>query len=178
MESTVFIDVDTQYSFMHKKGKFYVANSEKIVPNLRRITKFADERSIPVIATIDLHKEHDIELEVLNSSNNCLEIIKGSKKIKETVSENNVILEKSQHNPFSNTELDELIRGKKNAFVFGVATEFCIQATVLELLKRNIKTYVIEDAIMHVSQENGKKSINLMRETGAKFITTDMLLNS
>ena len=178
MENVIFIDVDTQYSFMHRDGRFYVPNAEDIITNLEKLSKFAHVKNIPVIATIDVHKGHDIEIELSNSSQNSIEIIKGFEKIKETNSLNSIIIEKTQHNPFSNSKLSELLKGKTTAYVYGVATEFCIQATVLELLKRGIETFVVEDAIKSVSEKSGKVSMYLMRAKGAKFIITESLLKS
>ena len=53
MKDVIFFDIDTQYDFMHKDGKFYVQDAEDIIPNLGSITQFALINNIPVFASID-----------------------------------------------------------------------------------------------------------------------------
>jgi nicotinamidase/pyrazinamidase len=51
MKDIIFFDIDTQYDFMHRNGKFYVQGAEDIIPNLGAITKFAAANNVPVFAS-------------------------------------------------------------------------------------------------------------------------------
>ena len=62
MKNTIFFDVDTQNDFMHKDGKLYVPDAEKIIPNLKKITQFAKKKNVIVIASADNHKMGDWEI--------------------------------------------------------------------------------------------------------------------
>ena len=47
----VFVDIDTQRDFLEPNGALFVPGSDLIVPNLARLTKYALEHRIPVLAT-------------------------------------------------------------------------------------------------------------------------------
>ena len=51
----IFWDVDTQVDFMRADGKLYVADSESLIPVLARLTDYAHERRIRIIASSDDH---------------------------------------------------------------------------------------------------------------------------
>lgn len=58
----VFWDVDTQVDFIEPDGKLYVAGSETIRPNLARLTTFAHDHGIRIVASSDCHVLGDEEL--------------------------------------------------------------------------------------------------------------------
>ncbi len=60
----IFVDIDTQRDFLEPSGALYVAGSEAIVANLRRLSEFAREHGIPVLATACAHTPDDPELRV------------------------------------------------------------------------------------------------------------------
>ena len=58
----VFWDVDTQVDFIEPDGKLYVAGSETIRANLARLTTFAHDQGIRIVASSDCHVQEDEEL--------------------------------------------------------------------------------------------------------------------
>ena len=58
----VFWDVDTQVDFIEPDGKLYVQGAETIRDNLARLTTYAHERGIRIIASSDCHVPEDEEL--------------------------------------------------------------------------------------------------------------------
>lgn len=64
--------------------------------------------------------------------------------------------------------------GRKRIFVVGLATDYCVKATVLDGLKLGFEVVVIEDGIraVNVNPDDGKKAIQEMKDAGAKFITS------
>ena len=47
----VFVDIDTQRDFLEPDGALFVPGSDQIIPNLVRLSHFALEHKIPVLAT-------------------------------------------------------------------------------------------------------------------------------
>ena len=58
----VFWDVDTQVDFIEPDGELYVAGSETIRANLARLTTFAHDHGIRIVASSDCHAPEDEEL--------------------------------------------------------------------------------------------------------------------
>ncbi len=197
MKEVIFFDVDTQYDFMHKDGKLYVPDAEKIIPNLKKITQFAKKKNISVIASADNHKMSDWEIASKTFPSHCMQGTKGQKKIPETRLSNVIIIpnrklnnkkikqlkqkdrlliEKQQYTAFSNPNLKSILKGTKKAYVYGVATDYCVKAAVLGLRDMGVETYVIKDAIKPVFKKNEKKDLALFKQKGAKFLTAAQLL--
>ena len=98
----------------------------------------------------------------------------------ENVLGSTLFFEKQSYDVFTNPAMEtflELIKVQE-AVVYGVATDYCIKAVVLGMQKRNIQTYVVEDAIMavNVNPPDGKKAIEEMVQAGAKLVTTKDVL--
>ena len=62
MPRLIFWDVDTQYDFMMPDGKLYVSGSEEILETLARLTDYAHEQGIPIVASADDHEAGHPEL--------------------------------------------------------------------------------------------------------------------
>src|SRR3989338_1902274 len=193
MKDVIFFDVDTQYDFMRKDGKLYVPNAEKIIPNLKKITQFAKKKNVSVIASADNHKMGDWEIASKTFPPHCMKNTKGQKKIPETtlsniivvpnkklsikkikklIEKNTLLIEKQKYDAFSNPNLKQILKTIKKAYVYGVATDYCVKAAVLGLRSMKIETFVIKDAIRPVFKKNEKKDLDLFKKKGAKFLTT------
>lgn len=64
-------------------------------------------------------------------------------------------------------------------YVAGIATEFCIRATVLEALKNNIRTFVITDAIKGIAArpDDPVKALEEMAAAGAVLVSSKAIIN-
>lgn len=85
----VFWDVDTQHDFMDPDGKLYVPGAEEIKPNLERLTKYAHERGLHLIASADDHVPGHRELSATPDftetfPEHCMRGTPGQAKIPET----------------------------------------------------------------------------------------------
>ncbi len=69
--------------------------------------------------------------------------------------------------------------GVTELYVTGIATEFCIKATVLEALKNQIRTFVITDAVKGIEAFPGdsKKALAEMEQAGATLISSKAIIN-
>ncbi|HEY9450822.1 MAG TPA: isochorismatase family cysteine hydrolase [Gemmatimonadaceae bacterium] len=85
----IFWDVDTQHDFMDPEGKLYVPGAEKIKPNLKRLTDYAHERQIHIVASADDHVPGHRELSEKPDfeetfPEHCMRGTPGAEKIVET----------------------------------------------------------------------------------------------
>jgi len=67
-------------------------------------------------------------------------------------------------------------QGIEKLFVCGLATDYCVKATVLDALRLGYKVVVLEDAIRGVAPDTTAAAINEMKDAGAIFATTDTVL--
>jgi nicotinamidase/pyrazinamidase len=196
MKKIAFIDIDTQFDFMKRRGRLYVNEAEKIIFNLKRLTKFAEINKIPVISSIDVHSYNDAEFKMFPA--HCVKGTAGQKKIKETLIRNHIyinsakrtsrnlknllnkynqiILEKNTFDVFSNPNTKVLLKGFDVVFVYGVATDYCIRAASLSLLKLKKKVNLIVDAIKPVSVREGQRVLTQLKSKGIKLIKTKNLI--
>lgn len=72
---------------------------------------------------------------------------------------------------FDGTALEEQLRqrGVDRVFVGGLATDYCVKATVLEAIERGFRTVLIQDACraVDVPQGSGASAISEMAQAGA-----------
>ncbi len=182
MKKTIFFDVDTQKEFMQKNRKLYVPGAELIIPNLKRITQFAAERKIPIIASIDLcnsdklSENHEKIPETSVKNFVAIPHFDLGEEVGSKINGQSLLVIKKSHSPFSNPNLSRILKKFNKAYVYGVATDFCVKATVLGLRDMEIETYVITDAIKPVYGENEQKNLHLFEKNGAKFVTTEELI--
>lgn len=64
----------------------------------------------------------------------------------------------------------------KNIIVFGIETHICVYQTVIDLLAKKYNVYVVKDCCMSRSKQNHKTSLELMKQTGAKITTLEIVL--
>ncbi len=70
IKKIAMFDVDTQLDFMCPYGKLYIKDSEKIKPNIAKLTRYAYEKKIKVLGSGDRHfgtpkyKDSETELNV------------------------------------------------------------------------------------------------------------------
>jgi nicotinamidase/pyrazinamidase len=62
MPRLIFWDVDTQHDFVMPDGKLYVSGSEDLLDTLARLTDYAHEHGIPIVASADDHEAGHLEL--------------------------------------------------------------------------------------------------------------------
>ncbi len=58
----------------------------------------------------------------------------------------------------------------KNVYVCGIATEFCVKNTCMDLLKEGFKVSLLKDCLAHVDAEGHKKAMEEMRLAGISII--------
>jgi len=78
--------------------------------------------------------------------------------------------------------LDQVLKSHdvKRIYVLGLATDYCVLATVLDGLKLGYEAFAITDAMraVNVEPEDGKKALRQMSAAGARLVTSDAILES
>jgi len=66
-------------------------------------------------------------------------------------------------------------RGVRRLYVGGLATDYCVKATVLDALRRGLEVLVLVDAVraVDVKPGDGERAMAEMREAGARSVTLD-----
>ena len=191
-ERFVFVDIDTQIDFMRPEGKLYVPGAEQILPNLVKLMNYARQHDIPVLSSADAHTPDDPEFEIWPP--HCVVGTEGQRRIPETQFPDAIvvpyipgafhpsgkwsgqtIIEKPTYDSADNPNFDTIIESLKprRAVVFGVATEYCVRADALSILKRGMAVDLVKDAIKAIKEEDGRKAIEEMTTAGARLVKTD-----
>lgn len=91
-----------------------------------------------------------------------------------------MMAEKDAYSGFDGTELARILRqhGVRRLFVGGLATDYCVRATVLDAIKEGFDAVVLEDAVRGVEIKPGdcQRAIEEMRQTGSGFAATGDLV--
>ena len=76
--------------------------------------------------------------------------------------------------------LDEVLKSNniRRVYVVGLATDYCVKATVLDGVKHGYEVYVVTDAVraVNVAPDDGEKALEEMARAGAHLVTSDQLL--
>jgi nicotinamidase/pyrazinamidase len=76
--------------------------------------------------------------------------------------------------------LDDMLRSLKvkRLYVCGLATDYCVRATVLDGLKNGYEVYAITDAMraVNVNPDDGQKALEEMARSGARLVTSDQMM--
>jgi nicotinamidase/pyrazinamidase len=88
-QPVIFWDVDTQHDFMDANGRLYVPDAEQIKLNLKRLTDYAHERQLHIVASADDHVPGHRELSPTPDfqetfPEHCMRGTPGAAKIPET----------------------------------------------------------------------------------------------
>jgi len=189
----VFVDVDTQEDFVAPDGHLCVPGAIGLVENFRRLTRFAVEHGIPILATSDAHVPDDPEF--ADFPPHCVVGTPGQRKIEatslahaprfgpkqvdpEAVAQwqqvGAAVVEKQTIDVFKSANLDPLVSsaGDVEFVVYGVATEYCVKSAVLGLRDRGQRVTVVRDAIRGVDEVAARAAIEDCRRRGARFRTT------
>ncbi len=104
ISSLLFWDVDTQADFMLPDGRLYVPGSVDIIPALERLTRFAHQRGIRIIASADDHEPGHQELSDHPDFKDtypphCMRGTPGQQKIPATALRNPLVIEPHPQDP-------------------------------------------------------------------------------
>ncbi|MFQ5667036.1 MAG: cysteine hydrolase family protein [Candidatus Binatia bacterium] len=201
MTPVIFWDQDTQHDFMDPQGKLYVPGAEHIVTQLERLTRFARQHGVQIIALMDDHTEADAEISSQPDFQHtfpphCMRGTRGQERIAATAPQAPLFVENRR---YAHSELEGLLRGhhgeiviKKQALdpftnpatavvldllaphtviVYGVATEFCVHRAIMGLSDRTRRVCFVRDASQPVNAQAAKRCETEWRQRGVEIVT-------
>lgn len=187
----IFWDVDTQVDFLSPGEKLYVPGSETIVPALQRLTRWAADNMILVVASVDAHHENDPEFQ--HWPPHCLVGTEGQQKIRETTLPRQLVLpnhpvtlpadfsgwqqlvvEKQQLDVFTNPNAAPLVErlGRPDIVLYGVVTELCVALAAKNLLRQGCRVTLVEDAIASLEPARARAYVDELIQHGASVAST------
>jgi len=188
---TVFVDIDTQFDFMNPRGNLYVPDAEDIIDNIKKLFDYAKEHKIKILSSTDAHVVDDPEFNLFPA--HCVKGTPGNQKIEASTCNDNItienreqeitesimdhdqiIVESQTFDIFESTNTDKIVKklDAQNFVVFGVATDYCVKAAVLGLLKRGYNVSLVADATTAITIKGEEQSLNEMKDAGAVYTTT------
>ncbi len=190
----VFIDVDTQRDFLDLDGALFIAGSGAIRPNLARLTAFARDQHIPILASACAHEPGDPEFDVFPP--HCLLGTEGQNRVEETDWPGGDIVEpgsgvslesipahltihKQAYDVFSTPETDAVIalyaQNRPTFVVYGVATDYCVRCVVDGLLERGHKVAIVVVAIRAVDPSREADELTRFAQGGALLTLAEVV---
>lgn len=181
----ILVVVDMVNGFVNF-GALADKNINKITPNIEKLIKRAKQKGIKIVAFKDCHSLGDEEFSVYPV--HCLEHSLESELIPELKKYESemTIIKKNTTNGFK-TIFSDLVKriDFDKVHVVGCCTDICVKDFVLSYLNfirennKQTKIFVYEDACYtfdsneHSAQTMHKKSLEIMREKGAKIVSVN-----
>jgi len=189
----VFVDIDTQRDFLEPSGALFVPRATEILPNLARLTQFATNQHIPILATACAHVADDPELRRFPP--HCMAGTIGQDRVRATSCPHSIVLsvterligdlprhltlQKRELDVFSRPDADDLVarynRDRPTFVVYGVATDYCVLVNAQGFLKRQCRVAIVLDAIRAIDSSSEASILTDFARRGALLTVTDVV---
>jgi nicotinamidase/pyrazinamidase len=177
------IIVDVQNDFL-ANGALAVPNGNAVIPVLNRyLTAFRD-KGLANVATRDWHPSNHCSFETQGGPwpPHCVQGTRGAQFPSDldlgqdtTVISTASTPEREVYSGFQETDLHERLQrnGIKRLFIGGIATDYCVLATVKDGLRLGYKVFLLTDAVraVNVKTGDGQKAEQEMVSRGAIPVT-------
>ncbi len=193
MKTRALVVVDFQNDFC-PGGALPVPEGDKIADTLNSYIERFTEKGLPVFASKDWHPAQTSHFKeyggiwpphcvmgtkgaefhpALRLPEDAIILLKGDREDEDAYSVFQAHTEDGR--PFKKVLEDMSI---EHLYVGGLATDYCVKATVLDALKEGFRVTLLLDAIKGVDVEEGdsERAIEEMRQNGAETITIDGLV--
>lgn len=190
MADTALLIVDVQNDFC-PGGALPVPEGDKVVPVLNRAIDQFRQAGAPVIASRDWHPEksthfaqyggqwpvHCVQNTPGAQFHPDLRLPEGAIVVSKGMGENEDAYSAFDARTDEGESLEELLkeRGIRRLVVGGLATDYCVRASVLGALERGFEVLVLRDAVRGVDVQPGdsEKALNEMQKRGATLVTLE-----
>ena len=187
-ERTALIVVDMQKDVLEQRGRvaFYGiwrhAEQQQTVANTKKAIEKARKAGIPIVY-LQIFTRPEFLPDVgparsLKESGAFRRGTEGAQIVEELKPQpHDYVVEKHKANGFYNSELQDVLNGLKcNTLVFaGVATNFCVEATVRGASDRRYRIVVLSDCVATMSEEMQEFALKVMFPMFGEVTTTDEL---
>ena len=182
MGKKALVIVDLQNDFC-PGGSLAVPGGDKIVPVVNRLIDSFTKAGLPIFATRDWHPKDHCSFKDQGGPwpPHCVQNTKGAEfhpqlRLPQDVSiiSKATSREKDAYSGFDGTDLSSRLRGEKvnSIIVCGLATDYCVKATVLDGRMEGHSVSVTEDAIrgVNLKPDDSQKAVDEMEIAGATVI--------
>ncbi|MFC1658294.1 nicotinamidase [Candidatus Omnitrophota bacterium] len=175
--------VDVQNDFC-PGGRLAVSEGDKIVPVLNKYIRLFSKKGLPVLASRDWHPKKTRHFKNFGGAwpIHCVERTKGARfHSRLMLPKSTIIISKGMsaeldgYSAFQAVDsrgrslssiLDSL--GVEELYVGGLATDYCVKASVLSALRAGLKVKLLSDAVKGVNKKDARQAIKEMIVSGAK----------
>ncbi|HEY7237211.1 MAG TPA: nicotinamidase [Gemmatimonadaceae bacterium] len=180
--------VDVQNDFC-PGGALAVSSGDEIVPILNRYIKMFERGHLPIYLSRDWHPRetrhfrefggrwpaHCVQESVGAAFHPALAIPADAQVISKGTSPDDEGYSAFDGRDATGTSLaDSLVRyGARTLYVAGLATEYCVRASVLDAIAHGLRVVLLVDAIRPLDPDDGLRAIDEMRLAGARVATLD-----
>jgi nicotinamidase/pyrazinamidase len=179
--------VDVQNDFL-PGGKLAVKDGDKIIPVLNHYISVFQKKRLPVYASRDWHPPDHCSFKKTGGiwPEHCVQNTSGAEfssdlnlPAEATVISKATTTDRDAYSALDGTNLDELLKkdNVKRAWVGGLATDYCVINTVLDLISLGYNVYLLTDAIraVNVKPNDGSDAEREMISLGARPMTLEKL---
>ena len=175
--------VDVQHDFL-PGGALGVPDGDRVLDPIGRLLDRAREAGATIVASRDRHPEGHVSFAERGGPwpPHCVAGTHGAELhpaldlAGATVLDKGTDVDRDAYSAFDGTGLLERLRehGVRRAVVCGLATDYCVRATVLDALQGGLPTVVVTDAVaaVDVTPGDGERAIDELRAAGATVATT------
>lgn len=176
------IVVDLQRDFL-PGGSLAVRDGDRVVPVMNRYLEHFRAAGLPVVATRDWHPPTHCSFSAQGGSwpPHCVTDSPGAEFAEQLELPMGTLIvskatrsDKDAYSGFDGTDLARQLRavGVRRVFVGGLATDYCVLATVKDAAGAGFEVFVLGDAIRAVDATpgDGDKALDTMRAAGAEII--------
>jgi nicotinamidase-related amidase len=173
--------VDVQRDFV--AGSVAVPAAAEILPALGRYVGRFRERDLPIVATRDWHPPDHVSFHEQGGvwPAHCVAGSRGAEFAAGlALARDAIVVSKGTsplleaHSAFDGTELQAILRKARvhRLFVGGLATDYCVLATVKDALRLGYRVFLLADAVRAVDQEpdDGAVAMRTMLRLGAALL--------
>ncbi len=182
-DALVIVDVQNDFC---PGGALPVARGDEVVPVLNRYAERFARRGAAVFATRDWHPERTRHFQAFGGvwPPHCVQGTPGAAFHPDlrlppgtVVASKGMDPEQDAYSGFQARTPEGLgfaaalgARGVRRLFVGGLATDYCVKATVLDALKEGFEVVLLEDAVraVDVTPGDGERALQEMRAAGAR----------
>jgi len=175
--------VDVQNDFL-PGGSLAVPEGDAVIPVLNRWIARFEAIGLPIFATRDWHPVNHCSFVEQGGlwPSHCVVDTPGAEFSRDLLLPPNVPInskatrsEKEAYSDFEDTGFAERLRelGVKRVFVGGLATDYCVRATVLDALKEGFEAVLLKDGVrpVDVNPGDGARAMADMIAAGARTIS-------
>jgi nicotinamidase/pyrazinamidase len=174
--------IDVQNDFI-AGGALAVPGGEGVVPILNRWVAEFEDAGFPVIYTRDWHPPDHCSFVEQGGPwpAHCVQETKGADFVADLDMRDDAVIvskamdpDREEYSDFADGTLAEILReiGVSRLFVGGLATDYCVRATVLDALAEGFAVSLIADGVRAIDVEpgDGARALAQMEEAGARII--------